>query len=116
MSATGTPKPSSVLQTVELSLVNCRGLHVASWSNGQWRDVRHWKRIGVAPAPSFRWKRLQVLTPMSDFPMVDVLRVKALPEFKLWLRFSDASEGVYDLSGTVGGEGEMVVPLKAPAY
>ena len=53
---------------------------------------------------------------MNEFPMVDVLRVKALPDCRLWLRFSDGSEGVYDLSGIVGGEGEMVVPLKSPEY
>lgn len=48
--------------------------------------------------------------------MVDVLRVKALPDNKLWLRFSDGSEGVYDLSGIAAGEGEMVVPLKSLEY
>ena len=53
---------------------------------------------------------------MNDFPMVDVLRVKALPDNKLWLRFSDGSEGVYDLSSIIAGEGEMVMPLKAPEY
>jgi hypothetical protein len=48
--------------------------------------------------------------------MVDVLRVKAQPDHKLWLRFTDASEGVYDLSGMVAEGGEMVEPLRSPEY
>jgi hypothetical protein len=45
-----------------------------------------------------------------------VPRVKALPDRKLWLRFSDGSEGVYDLGGIVTEGGEIVVPLKSPEY
>ena len=52
----------------------------------------------------------------NDFPMVDVLRVKGLPGYKLWLRFTDGSEGVYDLGGMVAEGGEMVEPLKAAEY
>jgi len=67
------------------------------------------------PGCTSRWKGSQV--PMtSEFPMVDVLRVKALEGHKLWLRFSDGSEGIYDLSGMVAGDGPMLVPLKAPDY
>jgi hypothetical protein len=48
--------------------------------------------------------------------MVDVLRVKALDDQKLWLCFTDGSEGIYDVSGLVAGGGEMVAPLKSPEY
>ena len=54
--------------------------------------------------------------PTNDFPMVDVLRVKALEDYKLWLRFSDGGEGVYDLAGIVAEDGEMVTPLKERDY
>ena len=53
---------------------------------------------------------------MNDFPMVDVLRARALPGHKLWFRFTDASEGTYDLAEMVAAGGEMVEPLKAPEY
>ncbi len=52
----------------------------------------------------------------NEFPMVDVLRVKAQGGDKLWLRFSDGSEGVYDMAAIVAESGEMIEPLKAPAY
>ena len=46
--------------------------------------------------------------------MFDVLEVKALDGSRLWLRFSDGSEGVYDLSGMIAEGGEMIAPLAAP--
>ncbi|CAN5147231.1 hypothetical protein BH10PSE9_BH10PSE9_24640 [soil metagenome] len=52
----------------------------------------------------------------NDFPMVDVLRVKAREGFKLSVRFSDGSEGVFDMSPAIAEGGEMVVPLRAPDY
>jgi hypothetical protein len=48
--------------------------------------------------------------------MVDVLRLRALDNYRLWLRFSDGSEGVRDLSDIIAGGGLMVEPLKAPDY
>jgi hypothetical protein len=54
--------------------------------------------------------------PMNEFQMVDVLRLKALDGHRLWLRFTDGSEGVRDLSGVVAKGGPMVEPLKDPAY
>lgn len=53
---------------------------------------------------------------MNDLPMVDVLRVRPLEGYCLWLRFTDGSEGVRDLSGLVASGGTMVEPLKAPEY
>ena len=35
---------------------------------------------------------------------------------RLWLRFSDGSEGVRDLSDVIASGGPMVEPLKAPDY
>jgi hypothetical protein len=49
---------------------------------------------------------------MDEFPMVDVLKVRALGEFKLWLRFTDGCEGVRDLSDLVKQGGPMVEPLR----
>jgi hypothetical protein len=51
-----------------------------------------------------------------DFPMVDVLRLKPLPDWCLWLRFSDGLEGVYNLKDFVHAGGSMVEPLVDPAY
>ena len=59
---------------------------------------------------------MRVPMQMNDFPMVDVLRARALPGHKLWFRFTDASEGTYDLAEMVAAGGEMVEPLKAPEY
>ena len=53
---------------------------------------------------------------MDEFPMVDVLKVRALDEFKLWLRFSDRCEGVRDLSDLVKQGGAMVEPLRRPEF
>jgi hypothetical protein len=55
--------------------------------------------------------------PMNDdLPMVDVLRLRPLEGHRLWLRFTDGSEGVRDLSGVIAKGGEMVEPLKSKAY
>ena len=48
--------------------------------------------------------------------MVDVLKLKALDDWKLWLRFSDGCEGEYDLKAYVHSGGEMVEPLNDSAY
>ena len=53
---------------------------------------------------------------MDEFPMVDALKVRALDEFKLWLRFSDGCEGVRDLSDLVKQGGAMVEPLRRPEF
>jgi hypothetical protein len=52
----------------------------------------------------------------TDFPMVDVLRATAEAGHRLRLRFSDGSEGVYDLSAYVAQGGDMVEPLQSPEY
>jgi len=53
---------------------------------------------------------------MTEFPMVDVLELKPIEGFKLWLRFSDGYEGVSDLSDMVSSSGPMVEPLRSPDY
>ena len=53
---------------------------------------------------------------MNDFPMVDVLRLRALPDHKLWVRFTDGSEGVRDLSNVIADGGPMVEPLRSSEY
>lgn len=54
--------------------------------------------------------------PTNDFPMVDVLRLRPLDGYRLWLRFTDGSEGVRDLSDVIAEGGVMVEPLKAKQY
>ena len=52
----------------------------------------------------------------TDYPMVDVVQVKPMEAFRLWVRFSDGCEGVADLSGLLARTGPMVAPLRDPAY
>jgi hypothetical protein len=52
----------------------------------------------------------------ADFPLVDVLRLKPLDGYKLWLRFTDGREGVRDLSDVVKQGGPMVQPLNEPEF
>jgi len=52
----------------------------------------------------------------NEIPMVDVLRLRALDGYHLWLRFTDGSEGVRDLSDLIASGGPMVEPLKDPNY
>ena len=47
-------------------------------------------------------------------PLISVTYVKALPGFRLCLRFSDEAEGVFDCSGELWGE--VFEPLKDPKY
>ncbi len=52
----------------------------------------------------------------DDFPMVDVLKVRALGGHRLWVQFSDGSEGVRDFTDIVTKTGSMIEPLKSPDY
>jgi hypothetical protein len=52
----------------------------------------------------------------AEFPMVDVVKLRALPGMRLWLRFSDGSEGEVDLTPFISKGGEMVQPLRDTAY
>jgi len=53
---------------------------------------------------------------MTEFPMVDVLRLKPVEGHKLWLRFSDGCEGICDLSELISSGGPMVEPLRKTEY
>ena len=53
---------------------------------------------------------------MSEFPMVEVIRLRPLEDRRLWLRFTDGSEGVFDLSETIAQGGPMVEPLRDKGY
>jgi hypothetical protein len=48
--------------------------------------------------------------------MIDVVSVKLVGGFRLRVAFSDGSAGVHDFSATVARDGEMVRPLKDPAF
>ncbi len=52
----------------------------------------------------------------TDFPLVDVVRLKPMEGRRLWLRFSDGREGVRDLSDILDAGGSMVEPLKDQDY
>jgi len=52
----------------------------------------------------------------NEFPIVDVLRLRALDGHRLWVRFTDGSEGVRDFSDLLAKGGPMVEPLKTPGY
>lgn len=49
-------------------------------------------------------------------PMIDVVSVKHVGGYKLRVGFSDGSIGVHDFSATAARDGEMVRPLKDPAF
>ena len=48
--------------------------------------------------------------------MVDVVKAKPMKGFRLFVRFSDGSEGIADLSKLAARKGPMVEPLKDPAF
>ena len=52
----------------------------------------------------------------SRAPMIDVVSVKTLGGFRLRVGFSDGAAGIHDFSSTVARDGEMVRPLKDPAF
>jgi hypothetical protein len=54
--------------------------------------------------------------PTSDFPMVDVQSIRPLDGCRLWVRFTDGSKGVRDLSDVIAKGGVMVEPLKSKDY
>ena len=54
--------------------------------------------------------------PTNDFPMADVQSICTLEGCRLWVRFSDGSEGVRDLSDVIAKGGVMVEPLKSKEY
>ena len=80
------------------------------------RETPNCRIIGNARVRICRWKRSQVPMPTNELPMVDVLRLKTLDDHRLWLRFSDGSEGVRDFTDIFTEGGPMVEPLKEPDY
>jgi hypothetical protein len=52
----------------------------------------------------------------NEWPMVDVLRLKPMEGHRLWLRFSDGTEGIRDCSDIVAAGGPMVEPLREPGF
>ena len=52
---------------------------------------------------------------MNDIEYVDVIALRALPDFNLWVRFSNGREGVRDFRPVLARGGAMVEPLKDEA-
>ncbi|HEY1632566.1 MAG TPA: DUF2442 domain-containing protein [Rhizomicrobium sp.] len=52
----------------------------------------------------------------TEFPTLDVLQVRAYDGYKLWIHFSDDSEGVRDFTDILAEGGPMAEPLKSPDY
>ena len=48
--------------------------------------------------------------------MVGVRKLRAQGGHKLWIQFSDGSEGVRDFADIIAEGGSMVEPLKSPEY
>jgi hypothetical protein len=48
--------------------------------------------------------------------MIDVVSVKPLGGYRLRVAFSDGSVGAHDFTSTAARNGEMVAPLKDPAF
>jgi hypothetical protein len=54
--------------------------------------------------------------PGSQDQIIDVVSVKPMGGYRLRIAFSDGSAGVHDFSATAARDGEMVRPLKDPAF
>ncbi len=52
----------------------------------------------------------------ADISIVDVIRLRPLAGSKLWLRFSDGSEGIRDLTDVLSRSGPMVEPLRDTTF
>ena len=52
----------------------------------------------------------------SRASMIDVVSVHPLGDYRLRITFSDGLVGVHDFSSTAARDGEMVRPLKDPAF
>jgi hypothetical protein len=52
----------------------------------------------------------------SQALIIDVTSVTPVGGFKLLVAFFDGSAGVHDFSSTIARDGEMVRPLKEPAF
>ncbi len=61
-------------------------------------------------------KRTAAVSASQVPPMIDVVSVKPTGGYRLRIGFSDGSAGVHDFSATAARDGEMVRPLKDPAY
>ncbi len=48
--------------------------------------------------------------------MIDVINIRRLGDYRLEISFSDGTAGTRDFSEVRGQTGEMVEPLKDPAY
>ncbi len=45
---------------------------------------------------------------------VDVIELKALPEYRLWLRFSNGKSGIRDFADILAEGGEVIEPIRDP--
>ena len=61
-------------------------------------------------------KRTAAVSGSQVPPMIDVVSVKPLGGYRLRVGFSDGCAGVHDFSATAARDGEMVRPLKDPAF
>jgi hypothetical protein len=48
--------------------------------------------------------------------IIKVLKIKKLGGFRLYLHFSDRTEGEWDFAGMIAEGGTMVAPLESPKY
>lgn len=50
------------------------------------------------------------------FELVDVVRVEPRGGYRVWVAFSDGTEGERDFADMIAEGGEMVEPLRDPAF
>lgn len=50
------------------------------------------------------------------FELVDVTRVESRGGYRVWVAFSDGTEGERDFADMIAEGGEMVEPLRDPAF
>jgi hypothetical protein len=79
--------------------------------------VRDWAKLRHAELMEYGTMRKRTAVAFgSQASMIDVVSVKPMGGFMLRIGFSDGSVGVHDFSSTTARDGEMVRPLKDPAF
>src|SRR5262245_44154486 len=86
----------------------------AWFGTGRWRTKPNWRKIGVVQGLASSWTRSQAPMTKVELPLVDVIRLRPMDGYRLWLRFTDGSEGVRDLSDLLASDGPMIEPLRDP--
>jgi hypothetical protein len=55
------------------------------------------------------------MSEFEDIEFVDVVEIRALGDYRVWVKFSNGSEGVRDFADMIAEGGAMVEPLRDKA-